>query len=93
VGIPLGWLENFDYTDEMIPFNKGDILVVFSDGISEAMNEQEEEFEEENILDVIMNNLGTGPKELTENLMSVVQKHVDNAPQADDMTLLVIKRS
>ncbi len=93
VGIPLGWLEDFEYTDELIPIHKGDILVVFSDGISEAMNEREEEFEEENILDVIMKNLGASPQELTEKLLGVVQKHVDNAPQADDMTLLVIKRS
>ena len=49
--------------------------------------------EAENILDVIMKNLGASPQELTEKLLSVVQKHVDKAPQADDMTLLVIKRS
>jgi phosphoserine phosphatase RsbU/P len=92
IGIPLGWLEDFDYTEEVIPFNEGDVLVTFSDGISEAMNETEEEFEEEKILEVIKQNLDATPKELTDKLLSLVKAHTGNAPQTDDMTLVVIKR-
>jgi sigma-B regulation protein RsbU (phosphoserine phosphatase) len=93
VGIPLGWLEDFDYTEEKIPFNAGDVLVTFSDGISEAMNEREEEFEEEPILDIIKQNLSASPKEITDKIIDAVQNHAGNAPQADDMTLVVIKRA
>jgi len=92
VGIPLGWLEDFEYTEEVVPFNKGDILVTFSDGISEAMNLLEEEFEEERILEIIKENMAAGPKELTDKLLIQVQEHAGNAPQTDDMTLVVIKR-
>ena len=92
IGIPLGWLEDFDYTEEVVPFNEGDILVTFSDGISEAMNLLEEEFEEDHILDVINENLNASPQELTDKLVSSVQAHAGTAPQADDMTLVVIKR-
>ncbi len=91
VGIPLGWLEDFDYTEEVVPFNKGDILVTFSDGISEAMNLLEEEFEEDRILEVIKENLNATPKELTDKLLVQVQEHAGTAPQTDDMTLVVIK--
>jgi serine phosphatase RsbU (regulator of sigma subunit) len=93
VGIPLGWLENFDYTEERIPIKNGDILVTFSDGISESMNELEEEFEEEPILDIIKQNLSASPREITDKIVEAVQNHAGNAPQADDMTLVVIKRS
>jgi sigma-B regulation protein RsbU (phosphoserine phosphatase) len=92
VGIPLGWLEDFEYTEEKVPLNKGDILVTFSDGISEAMNEQDEEFEEEPIFDIIKKNLTASPKELTDKIIEAVQNHAGSAPQADDMTLVVIKR-
>jgi sigma-B regulation protein RsbU (phosphoserine phosphatase) len=93
VGIPLGWLEDFDYTEEKVPLKSGDILVTFSDGISEAMNEHEEEFEEEPILGIIKENLSASPKELTQKIIEAVQKHTGDAPQADDMTLVVIKRN
>jgi sigma-B regulation protein RsbU (phosphoserine phosphatase) len=92
IGIPLGWMEDFEYTEEVVPFNKGDVLVTFSDGISEAMNEMEEEFEEEKILEAIRQNLDISPKELTDKLLRLVQAHTGNAAQTDDMTLVVIKR-
>jgi sigma-B regulation protein RsbU (phosphoserine phosphatase) len=92
VGIPLGWLEDFDYTEEKVPLIPGDILVTFSDGISESMNSLEEEFEEESILDIIMQNLSASPKEITEKIVAAAQAHAGGAPQADDMTLVVIKR-
>ena len=91
-GIPLGWLEDFDYTEDKVVFKPGDILVLFSDGISESMNEREEEFEEEPILDIIKENLASSPKEISDQIIRVVQDHTGNAPQADDMTLVVIKR-
>jgi len=92
VGIPLGWLEDFDYTEEKLPLKPGDILVTFSDGISESMNAMEEEFEEEPILDIIMENLSASPKDITEKILEAAQNHAGSAPQADDMTLVVIKR-
>ena len=67
-------------------------MVLFSDGISEAMNVFEEEFEEERILDVAKANLEAGPNEIINYLIDAVKKHAADAPQSDDMTLLVIKR-
>jgi sigma-B regulation protein RsbU (phosphoserine phosphatase) len=61
--------------------------------ISEAMNEQEEEFEEEPILDIIKQSLSASPKEISDKIIEAVQNHAGNAPQADDMTLVVIKRT
>lgn len=92
VGIPLGWLEDFAYSEETEPFKSGDVLVVFSDGISEAMNEQEVEFEEEPILDIIKANFDATPEEITNKIIEAVDLHAGTAPQADDMTLVVIKR-
>ncbi|TFH02732.1 MAG: GAF domain-containing protein [Calditrichales bacterium] len=91
-GIPLGWLEEFDYKEERVDINPGDVLVAFSDGISEAMNSREEEFEEERILEVIKTNMHNGPRDITDSLIKVVTSFTGSAPQSDDMTVVVIKR-
>jgi sigma-B regulation protein RsbU (phosphoserine phosphatase) len=69
------------------------VLVTFSDGISEAMNDQEEEFEEEQILEIINQNLSASPKEMIDKIVKAVEIHVADAPPSDDMTLVVIKRN
>jgi sigma-B regulation protein RsbU (phosphoserine phosphatase) len=92
IGIPLGFLERFEFSEHTIPFEKGSVLVLFSDGISEAMNAFEEEFEEEKILEVTLANLEMGPNEIINYLIDAVRKHAGDAAQSDDMTLLVIKR-
>ncbi len=93
IGIPLGFLEDFEFSEHTVPFNVGDVLVLFSDGISEAMNKHEEEFEEEKILQIVKNDLNQSPHQLIENLISSVREHADGEEQSDDMTLLVIKRT
>ncbi len=92
IGIPLGFLEDFEFSEHTVPFKVGDVLVLFSDGISEAMNKHEEEFEEERILQVIKSNMDESPHQMIENLISSVREHADGEEQSDDMTLLVIKR-
>ncbi len=92
IGIPLGFLEDFEFSEHTVPFNVGDVLVLFSDGISEAMNQHEEEFEEEKILQVVQESMDQSPHQMIENLLSSVREHAGDEEQSDDMTLLVIKR-
>ena len=66
--------------------------MLFSDGISEALNAQEEEFEEERILEIILGNRDASPEELIEKVITGVRDHAGGEEQSDDMTLLVIKR-
>jgi sigma-B regulation protein RsbU (phosphoserine phosphatase) len=92
IGIPLGFLERFEFSEHTVPFEKGSVLVLFSDGISEAMNVFEEEFEEERILEISRANLESGPNEIIEQIIEAVRQHAGEAAQSDDMTLVVIKR-
>jgi len=92
IGIPLGFLEQFDFSEHTISFEKGSILVLFSDGISEAMNVFEEEFEEERILEILREHLDSGPNEIINHIVDAVKQHAGEAAQSDDMTLVVIKR-
>lgn len=93
IGIPLGFMENFEFSEHTVSIKPGDVLVLFSDGISEALNAQEEEFEEERILEIILGNRDAAPEELIEKVIAGVRDHAGNEEQSDDMTLLVIRRA
>jgi len=56
------------------------------------MNENEEEYGEERLKELISNHIGESPDKIIENILSDVKMFVGKAPQWDDMTLLIIKR-
>ena len=91
-GLLLGGFPGSEYEEEKISINRNDLIVIFSDGISEAMNENEEEYGEERLKDFILNHRDEVPDKIIENILSNVKMFVGEAPQSDDITLLVIKR-
>jgi sigma-B regulation protein RsbU (phosphoserine phosphatase) len=91
-GIMLGCLPDSDFEDEKISIKKNDVIVIYSDGISEAMNESEEEYGEERLSELISNHLDKSPDKIIENILSDVEMFVGKASQWDDMTLMIIKR-
>jgi sigma-B regulation protein RsbU (phosphoserine phosphatase) len=72
--------------------NPGDLLVVFSDGISEALDAAGDEFGEARICELAIANHDMSAAELIEKILQSVGAHAGDRPQLDDMTLLVIKR-
>jgi len=54
-------------------FEPGEMLVIFSDGISEAMNEREEEFGEEKLIEILNSNLDLTAKELADKIVAEVK--------------------
>ena len=78
--------------EEKISFDKGDVFVLYTDGFTEAMNERHEEFTEERFVKLIESNKHLGTKDLLSLIMKEVKKFVDNYPQHDDMTILIMKR-
>ena len=91
-GIVLGCLENFPFTEERIKMEKGDILLIYSDGITEAVNEDDDEFGESRLEDIIMSNPGNSSNELVDKTINSVYSHAGNLDQMDDMTLVVIQK-
>lgn len=91
-GIVLGFVEDVSFEQESISFEKGDILVVYSDGITEAMNENEEEFGEDRLVEVVTANRENSAIGIIENVMNEANRHAGSMPQMDDMTIVVIKR-
>ena len=91
-GVLLSCIEDVEYDEEEISFSTGSVLVIFSDGITEAMNSEEEEFGEERLENVLAQNLDKTSKLIAESILEEVHLHVGNNPQSDDITIMIIKR-
>jgi len=91
-GLIVGIMPSVIYEEDTIPFNLGDLLVIFSDGITEAMNNTEEEFGEQRLIDVILQNKNEPAKDLIEIIIKKVQEFSGIQSQMDDITLVIIKR-
>jgi phosphoserine phosphatase RsbU/P len=92
-GMLLSIFEHIDYDEEEILFDKGSTLVVFTDGITEAMNEQQEEYSDARLEELIERNSTLTAQELVTKILSDVQNFASGVPQFDDITLMVIKRN
>lgn len=76
---------------QTITLKSGDVFIMYTDGITEAMNKQEEEFEEERLAEILGSSVKLSAKEITENIIAGLNKFTDGAPQFDDITMLTIK--
>lgn len=91
-GIALGMKDDVSYHIEKLSVHTGDMIVIYSDGISEAMNVRMTEFGDEKIKRIAKSNLDNSASELIEKIFSTVNKHFNNAPQNDDMTMIAFRR-
>jgi sigma-B regulation protein RsbU (phosphoserine phosphatase) len=91
-GLPLGMLADWAYEDACEHLHPGDVLVVYSDGIGETVDADGEQFGAERALEVIKSSAHLSAGELVESILAAVRKHAASPTQADDMTLLVVKR-
>ena len=91
-GIVLGCLESSSYAEEKIQIAPGNILLLYSDGITEAVNTKGQEFGESKLVDTINKNWNDTSTELVEKIIAAVQTHAGDLPQMDDITIVIIKR-
>ncbi len=92
-GLILGAFEQATYEEETLQLDPGDVLVVFSDGITEALNADGAEFGEERLLSCLKANHERAPAALLECLLDAVHQFVAGAVQSDDLTALVLRYS
>jgi sigma-B regulation protein RsbU (phosphoserine phosphatase) len=91
-GIPLGLMDPFTYEEEQHPVGPGDVLVVFSDGISEAWNAGDEMFGSDRLLKIVELSRGESAGQIMGRILHAVESFAKEVVQADDMTLVVVKR-
>jgi serine phosphatase RsbU (regulator of sigma subunit)/class 3 adenylate cyclase len=91
-GMPLGIPAEGVLEQGTVQLDPGDALVLYTDGLTEAQNAQEELFGEGRLLNTARANLGRSALEMQEALVGDVRKFVGDAPQFDDLTLVVLVR-
>lgn len=89
-GIPLGILQEFDLTEMEIAIYPGDVLVLYSDGITEATNSQDQQFGRERLQRILEENFDQEPEVLLHRIVQAVDEFGQNAPPADDITLIIL---
>jgi sigma-B regulation protein RsbU (phosphoserine phosphatase) len=91
-GIPLGMLEDCDYDEEIVPFNTGEMLVLYSDGVSEAFSKDGEQFGDERVISIVCELREASAGTIVDKILEAVHTHTAGVPQLDDLTLVVVKR-
>lgn len=91
-GLPLGLFCGGKYTTRQLSLNAGDILVLYSDGITEAEDETGEQYKEERLIRSLRNRFGQGMDAMANSVLPDVARFRQNRLPADDMTLLIVRR-
>jgi len=89
-GTVVGLLEDASYQQASLAIAPEDVLIAFTDGISEAMNAAEDEWGEERLIQTVKSCLGLPPAEIIACIMRTADTFVAGAKQNDDMTLIVL---
>jgi sigma-B regulation protein RsbU (phosphoserine phosphatase) len=92
-GTVLGLFDIAPFTEGEAELQPGDILCVFTDGISEAWGSNEEEYGEERLAELVRNNASLSASELEALIQQEVDTFTDGAPPTDDKTIIVVKRT
>jgi serine phosphatase RsbU (regulator of sigma subunit) len=91
-GIPLGIFEGETWEQSVVQLAPGDVLVLYTDGVTDAQDEHEMPFGEERVLETARANLGRPARDVQDGLIAAVQEFVGDAPQFDDITVMVVVR-
>jgi serine phosphatase RsbU (regulator of sigma subunit) len=91
-GIPLGVLKETSWSRECINIQVGDTLVLYTDGMTDAMNAEERFYGQERLKEAVRRNCGKPAKEMHAALLAGVRDWVGSALQFDDITLMVVVR-
>jgi membrane protease YdiL (CAAX protease family) len=91
LGLEEGAVFNRTLKEQTVMLAAGDTLVFYTDGFTEAMNQQKEEFGEERFIKLIAENRHLGAQKLIEWMFSNTRNFVKDMPQHDDMTIVVVK--
>jgi sigma-B regulation protein RsbU (phosphoserine phosphatase) len=90
-GIALGALENASYEERTVQLNAGDVLVLYTDGVTEAVNDRDEQFGVDRLKETIRVSAGADAGRLVDRIVQDVTAFASATPQYDDITLMVLR--
>ena len=89
----LGMMPDVTFSEQRVELSSGDSLIVYSDGVSEAMNESGDFFGDERLLAIVRQSAGLPPETIGARVLDAVATFVGDAVPSDDVSLIVLKRT
>lgn len=90
-GVAIGLFDGCVYTQETISLAPGDILVAYTDGVTEALSPEGEEFGEERLKNLVLDFCHLSAEEIKDRIVRRVKDWCRDRPQEDDLTLAILK--
>jgi sigma-B regulation protein RsbU (phosphoserine phosphatase) len=91
-GLIVGVFEETTFGKAIVKLEPGDQLFIYTDGVTEAMNPNDEEFGMDKMISVLEHNKEKNTEEILESLSIAIREHTAGQPQSDDITMMMIKR-
>lgn len=91
-GTPLGLIPGMPYEEESLQLEPGDLLALYSDGVTEAQDVEENEFGEQRLADFLRPIANEPVEGLVDRVFTEIDRFAGDAPQYDDITLLILQR-
>lgn len=91
-GFPAGITQFADYQEGKAEIEPGDVMVIYSDGVTESLDEEGEEFGESRLIEIVQKNRGRTAAGLRDRIDEALAKFVGKAKSVDDLTLVIVKR-
>jgi len=89
--VPVGLFESVPAIQQSVQLAPGEWLVAYSDGLSEALNDQEEEFGRDRLVESILRNAEASASEMRHAILASVRQHIGSSYHTDDLTLIVAR--
>ncbi len=90
-GVVLGLFQHASFEEETLTLQPGDLIVLFSDGVTEAMNAADEEFTDDRLIACANAHRGETPQQALEALLADVHAFCAGEPQSDDVTVVMVR--
>ncbi|MBU1078328.1 MAG: serine/threonine-protein phosphatase, partial [Spirochaetes bacterium] len=91
-GVPIGIFEDAKYETAKCKLGKGDVILLQTDGIYESMNDKREQFGLNRVKKLLEVNVGKEPGDINKSIVSEVDSFRGNKTQADDITIIAMKK-
>jgi sigma-B regulation protein RsbU (phosphoserine phosphatase) len=91
-GIPIGMFCNSEYTTQQFHLDKGDVLVLYTDGVTEARNTAGEFYGEQRLTTLLNTNAARACDDLLKLIVTDVRTFLSGQPKGDDLTVMVVRR-
>ena len=91
-GFPVGIMPFGTYEQAAVSFHPGDVMIVYSDGVTESVNEDDDEFGESGLIDEMKKNLTRTAAGIRDRIDEALTRFAGKAKSVDDLTMVIVKR-